>query len=268
MGTHDVSGSSMKMKAITRPSGGTRLYAEASRPYFRIYTGFSTVRVPLGRYRYRYSRYRYTKPSWFSHTPVPAINSLHFFIFNFSVSRDWWVITGIIIEISMSFGAGFGGFGAPITQEVSARYLAKKIYTSESYDVALYSAKLRSGECDISVFGGPTNIHACKEGAHVYKGHILHYLIMCGYGDVVRYFCDDASYLNLLDNNGNTPLMQATFGNRVATVEALRDAGARTDVVNENGQTAVAISASRGFNDLSRYLLRSAVEDSKRQKLE
>jgi ankyrin repeat protein len=65
---------------------------------------------------------------------------------------------------------------------------------------------------------------------------------------------------NAIDNNGRTPLHHAARRGQQASVEALLARGARPDVRDENGTTALHTAARRGHEDIAKRLLEAGAD--------
>ncbi len=67
----------------------------------------------------------------------------------------------------------------------------------------------------------------------------LHYAAFAGHDAVVNYLLERGADVNGLSTNGSTPLMMAAREGKESITKALVAAGARREVVNERGDTAV-----------------------------
>ena len=71
----------------------------------------------------------------------------------------------------------------------------------------------------------------------------------------VSIFLDRGVAVNATDINGRTPLIEATFGSHIDTVEELLNRGADVDAQDGDGWTALMEAASKGRADVVRTLL-------------
>lgn len=77
----------------------------------------------------------------------------------------------------------------------------------------------------------------------------MHSIAMRGDVELLKQrMADDPRAVNELDEGRSTPLFAAAFSGQHAAVEALLQAGAHVNIVNENGQTAL-MAARQGAND-------------------
>lgn len=67
----------------------------------------------------------------------------------------------------------------------------------------------------------------------------LHYASFAGHGEIVRYLLERGADVNALSVNGSTPLMMAAREGKEAIASRLMASGAKRDVVNDLGDTAV-----------------------------
>ncbi|KAF0166907.1 MAG: ankyrin [Rhodocyclaceae bacterium] len=67
----------------------------------------------------------------------------------------------------------------------------------------------------------------------------LHYAAFGGHAEVVAYLLERGADVNALSTNGSTPLMMAAREGKEAIAKALLGAGARPDIVNEQGDDAL-----------------------------
>lgn len=67
----------------------------------------------------------------------------------------------------------------------------------------------------------------------------LHYAAFAGHAEVLAYLLERGADVNALSTNGSTPLMMAAREGKEAIAKALLGAGARPDIVNEQGDDAL-----------------------------
>ena len=67
----------------------------------------------------------------------------------------------------------------------------------------------------------------------------LHYGVFAGHAEVVSYLLARGADINALSTNGSTPLMMAARENKEAIAKTLLTAGARRDIVNDQGENAM-----------------------------
>ncbi len=67
----------------------------------------------------------------------------------------------------------------------------------------------------------------------------IHYAAFAGHSDVVNYLLERGADVNARSTNGSTPLMMAAREGKESIAKALLAAGARRDIVNEQGEDAL-----------------------------
>jgi tetratricopeptide (TPR) repeat protein len=67
----------------------------------------------------------------------------------------------------------------------------------------------------------------------------LHYAAFAGHAEIVGYLLERGADINALSTNGSTPLMMAAREGKEAIAKTLLAAGARSDIVNEQGDDAL-----------------------------
>ena len=67
----------------------------------------------------------------------------------------------------------------------------------------------------------------------------LHYAAFAGHAEVLAYLLERGADINALSTNGSTPLMMAAREGKESIAKALLAAGARPDIVNEQGDDAL-----------------------------
>lgn len=67
----------------------------------------------------------------------------------------------------------------------------------------------------------------------------LHYAAFAGHTDIVRVLLEQGANIDALSPNGSTPLMMTAREDRAEVTAQLLAAGARRDIVNDNGENAV-----------------------------
>lgn len=67
----------------------------------------------------------------------------------------------------------------------------------------------------------------------------LHYAVFAGHAEIVNFLMARGADINALSPNGSTPLMMAAREGREAIARTLLTAGARRDIVNEQGENAL-----------------------------
>ena len=64
--------------------------------------------------------------------------------------------------------------------------------------------------------------------------------------------------VNIVDVLGNTPLIVATYNNKMGSIRALVEAGADTTILGENNKSAIEWAKAHGYDIISKYLSNEA----------
>ncbi len=82
----------------------------------------------------------------------------------------------------------------------------------------------------------------------------LHYAVFAGHADIVDLLLGRGADINALSTNGSTPLMMAAREGKEAIARTLLAAGARRDIVNEQGENAVHWAMRHNNLDIARAI--------------
>ena len=85
------------------------------------------------------------------------------------------------------------------------------------------------------------------------------YAARYGHIDIVKYLVEKGAKINLQDNNGYTALILAAYWGEIDKVRYLVKQGADINIQDETGKTALAIAEEREHQDIA-DILRAAQE--------
>ena len=99
-----------------------------------------------------------------------------------------------------------------------------------------------------------------SEGAPVDSKHYengwasLHGASFKGYTEIVTLLLENECNINISDNDGDTPLIYAAYGNKMDTARALVEAGCDITIRGAEKKTAAEVAKQEGHHAIEEYL--------------